>query len=109
MEMVLTGRLLDAHEAEKAAIAVKVVPVADLEKEALAMAEKIDTAVSVATTADRLPDGVMAIRDVPADVQPGCRVFVHYNGPTDQLAGLCACAWKEGLATAAASVSRVKS
>jgi len=41
MEMVLTGRLLDAHEAEKAAIAVKVVPLADLEKEAVAMAEKI--------------------------------------------------------------------
>jgi len=54
------------------------------------MAEKIDTAVSVATTAGRLPDGVMAIGDVPADVQTGCRVFVHYNGPTDQLAGLCA-------------------
>ena len=54
------------------------------------MAEQIDTAVSVAQAAARLPDGVTAIRAVPADVQPGCRVFVHYNGPTDQLSGLCA-------------------
>ncbi len=41
MELMLTGRMLDAKEAEKAAIAVKVVKLADLEKEAMAMAEKI--------------------------------------------------------------------
>lgn len=51
---------------------------------------QIDTEVKVAATAARLPDGVMTIAEVPADAQPGCRVFVHYNGPTDQLTGLCA-------------------
>lgn len=54
------------------------------------MAEKIDTAVSVAAAAPKLTDGVVTIGAVAADVQPGCRVFVHYNGPTDQLTGLCA-------------------
>ena len=54
------------------------------------MAEQIDTAVSIASTAPKLTDGVIAIGDVTADLQTGCRVFVHYNGPTDQLSGLCA-------------------
>ena len=52
--------------------------------------EMIDTAVSVAAAAPRLPDGVMTLPQVAPDIQPGCRVFVHYNGPTDQLTGLCA-------------------
>jgi mannose-6-phosphate isomerase-like protein (cupin superfamily) len=49
----------------------------------------IDTVVSVASAAEKLPDGVMTLQQVPVDAQPGCRVFVHYNGPTDQLAGMC--------------------
>ena len=54
------------------------------------MANTTDTAVSVATTAAKLRDGVLDIAAVSPDIQPGCRVFVHYNGPTDQLSGLCA-------------------
>ena len=50
---------------------------------------EIDTTVTVAAAAAKLPDGVMTLRDVAADAQPGCRVFVHYNGPTDQLTGMC--------------------
>src|SRR5438067_1551104 len=53
------------------------------------MVNKPDTTVSVASAGATLRDGVMPIRDVPADLQPGCRVFVHYNGPTDQLSGMC--------------------
>jgi len=26
----------------------------------------------------------------PSELVDGCRVFTHYNGPTDQLSGLCA-------------------
>jgi len=55
-----------------------------------AMAEQIDTAVSVASSSGKLPDGVIRIGQVAVDAQPGCRVFVHYNGPTDQLTGMCA-------------------
>jgi mannose-6-phosphate isomerase-like protein (cupin superfamily) len=53
------------------------------------MATNIDTAVSVESTAAKLPEGVLDLAAVPADVQPGCTVFVHYNGPTDQLSGMC--------------------
>ena len=54
------------------------------------MASHPDTTVAVALTAPKLPDGVVGIADVPPDVQAGCRAFTHFNGPTDQLSGLCA-------------------
>lgn len=41
MEMILTGRMMGAEEAERAGLVAKVVPAADLEKEAMATAEKI--------------------------------------------------------------------
>ena len=53
------------------------------------MANTTDTTVSAAQSAARLADGVTKLDAVPADTQPGCRVFVHYNGPTDQLSGMC--------------------
>src|ERR671926_21305 len=53
------------------------------------MSKPTDTKVDVATAAGKLPDGVAALSSIPADVQNGCRVFVHYNGPTDQLSGMC--------------------
>ncbi len=48
-----------------------------------------DTKVDASTTAAKLRDGVTTLAAVPADAQPGCRVFVHYNGPTDMLSGMC--------------------
>ncbi len=48
-----------------------------------------DTTVSVGTANATLADGVLTLDTVAADAQPGCRVFVHYNGPTDQLSGMC--------------------
>ena len=41
MEMVLTGRMMDAAEAERLGIVARVVPVEKLMEEALAVAEKI--------------------------------------------------------------------
>jgi enoyl-CoA hydratase len=41
MEMVLTGRMMDAEEAERASLVARVVPVADLLDEALKLAETI--------------------------------------------------------------------
>ena len=41
MEWCLTGRMVDAQEAERAGLVARVVPVADLENEALALAKKI--------------------------------------------------------------------
>jgi mannose-6-phosphate isomerase-like protein (cupin superfamily) len=45
--------------------------------------------VDAATAAAKLQDRVMTLDAVPADTQPGVRVFVHFNGPTDMLAGMC--------------------
>jgi enoyl-CoA hydratase len=41
MEWCLTGRMVDAHDAERAGLVARVVPAADLEREALATAAKI--------------------------------------------------------------------
>ncbi len=49
-----------------------------------------NTDVTVATNAPKLLDGVRNLESIAPEIQPGCRVFVHYNGPTDQLRGVCA-------------------
>ena len=53
------------------------------------MAEKTEAVVAVETAASKLPDGVIDINALPSEFVSGCRVFVHYNGPTDQLTGMC--------------------
>ncbi len=54
------------------------------------MAEGI-TVIAGSTTAPKLPDGVIASESLKAEVDgaPGVAAYVHYNGPTDQLATLC--------------------
>jgi len=55
------------------------------------MANQERNVVSASTTAAKLPDGVIDLDALgPSDLVDGCRVFTHYNGPTDQLSGLCA-------------------
>ena len=55
------------------------------------MANQERNVVSASTTAAKLPDGVVDLDALgPSDLVDGCRVFTHYNGPTDQLSGLCA-------------------
>jgi len=53
------------------------------------MAENTTSVVSVDTSTPRIPEGVVDLAALPVDYQNGCRVFVHYNGPTDQLRGMC--------------------
>ena len=53
------------------------------------MSDKKESVVAVATSSPKLPDGVLDLESLTADVANGCRVFVHYNGPTDQLSGMC--------------------
>jgi mannose-6-phosphate isomerase-like protein (cupin superfamily) len=56
------------------------------------MPDQTPNVVSADQTAARLPDGVVIPPAAFADAAAvdGCRVFTHYNGPTDQLSGLCA-------------------
>jgi len=53
------------------------------------MSDSKDSAVDVETSTPILPDGVIDLASTTPEVQDGCRVFVHYNGPTDQLSGMC--------------------
>jgi mannose-6-phosphate isomerase-like protein (cupin superfamily) len=53
------------------------------------MSSPSESVVTVNTTGPNLPDGVLDLASLPADYANGCRVFVHYNGPTDQLSGVC--------------------
>jgi mannose-6-phosphate isomerase-like protein (cupin superfamily) len=52
------------------------------------MATNPDTTVATDTRASKLPDGVRTVDRIPPEKYPGCTVFVHYNGPTDQLSGV---------------------
>ena len=55
------------------------------------MADNNPNVVSADVTGAKLPDGVVEINSIESSVPVfGCRVFTHYNGPTDQLSGLCA-------------------
>jgi mannose-6-phosphate isomerase-like protein (cupin superfamily) len=47
------------------------------------------TVITPEQTAPKLPDGVLGIDALPSASENGCTVFVHYNGPTDQLSGVC--------------------
>jgi mannose-6-phosphate isomerase-like protein (cupin superfamily) len=54
------------------------------------MANEQSNVVNASTVGDRLPDGVVDLAMLASsDPVSGCRVFTHYNGPTDQLDGLC--------------------
>ncbi len=49
-----------------------------------------DNTVKVTSKAKGLRDGVIKLAKIKPVTMPGSTVFVHYNGPTDQLSGVCA-------------------
>src|SRR5690242_19610131 len=54
------------------------------------MPDNTSNVVSIVATAPKLPEGIIDLASMPAaEAVDGCRVFTHYNGPTDQLQGLC--------------------
>jgi mannose-6-phosphate isomerase-like protein (cupin superfamily) len=53
------------------------------------MSERTEAVVSAETSTPKLPDTVVDLAALTPELFPGCRVFVHYNGPTDQLSGMC--------------------
>jgi mannose-6-phosphate isomerase-like protein (cupin superfamily) len=52
------------------------------------MAIEHDSTVTNDTRASKLPDGVRTVEQIAPEKYPGCTVFVHYNGPTDQLSAV---------------------
>jgi mannose-6-phosphate isomerase-like protein (cupin superfamily) len=54
------------------------------------MAKDNPNVVSASVSAPKLPEGIIGLTSFPtAEAVDGCRVYTHYNGPTDQLEGLC--------------------
>ena len=51
------------------------------------MSEKEAVVINQSTAAS-LPEGVLDTNTVAAENFPGCTVFAHYNGPTDQLSAV---------------------
>jgi len=55
------------------------------------MAEYDSNVVSASTSAAKLADGVIGLADLESSAPAlGCRVFTHFNGPTNELSGMCA-------------------
>ena len=52
------------------------------------MSQKTESVVYTDKAAAKLPDGVIGLNDLTPETNVGCRVFIHYNGPTDQLEGM---------------------
>jgi enoyl-CoA hydratase len=90
MEMVLSGRMLTAEEAERANLVARVVPAADLLAEAIKLAERIGTLSPVAVA--------MAKQAVNSAFEMTLRAGVHYErqlflslfGTADQREGMAA-------------------
>jgi enoyl-CoA hydratase len=100
MEMVLTGRMMDAAEAERAGLVARIVPVADLLAETLKTAEAIaalslPAVIAAKNAVDRafettLAEGIRAERQAfyalfaTADQKEGMAAFVEKRPPSFQ-------------------------
>ena len=90
MEMILTGRIMGAEEAERAGLVAKVVPATDLETEALAMAAKIAGFSQRAVLAAK--DAVNAAFELPlaAGIRHERDLFYASFDTADQKEGMAA-------------------
>jgi gentisate 1,2-dioxygenase len=53
------------------------------------MSDKTEAVVSAETLTPKLADTVVDLSTLDSEYVSGCRVFVHFNGPTDMLGGMC--------------------
>ena len=94
MEMILTGRMMDAAEAERSNLVSRVVPAADLVAEALKVGEKIaalsPVAVDMAKTAVNRAFETTLVEGVRAERA----LFLSLFGTPDQIEGMAAFAEK---------------
>ena len=90
MEMCLTGRTMDAHEAERSGLVAKVVPVAALVDDALNVAQRIAAMPPLAAIA--VKEMVNAAFEIPlhAGIRFERRLFHGLFGTEDQKEGMAA-------------------
>lgn len=94
MEMVLTGRLIDAAEAERAGLVSRVVPAAELVEEALKVAERIASLGRVAVLAGKEAVNIAYETTLAEGVHFERRLFHALFATEDQKEGMAAFAEK---------------
>jgi enoyl-CoA hydratase len=90
MEMCLTGRNMDAEEAERSGLVARVVPLADLQAEALKMAETIASMAPLAALATKEMVNAAYETTLQQGVQFERRLFHGLFGSADQKEGMAA-------------------
>jgi enoyl-CoA hydratase len=90
MEMVLTGRMMDAAEAERTGLVARVVPLAELVPEAVALAQKIGELSTPAVATAK--EAVNAAFELPLreGLRLERRLFLSLFGTEDQKEGMTA-------------------
>ena len=90
MEMCLTGRMMDAAEAERAGLVAKVVPAADLLEEALKTAQKIAAMAPLAAIATKEMVNAAFEMGLAQGITFERRLFHGLFGTEDQKEGMSA-------------------
>ncbi len=49
----------------------------------------VNNVVAASVEGASLPEGVIGLEDITPVVEGGTKVYLHYNGPTPQLSGMC--------------------
>jgi enoyl-CoA hydratase len=90
MDMILTGRMMDAAEAERCNLVSRVVPAADLVGEALKAAEKIASLSGVATIMAKKAVNTAYETTLTEGVRAERALFLSLFGSPDQREGMAA-------------------
>ncbi|NJC33961.1 enoyl-CoA hydratase [Sphingomonas jejuensis] len=90
MEMVLTGRMIGAEEAERAGLVARIVPAADLLDEAMKTAETIAAMAPLAVVANKEMVNAAFETSLAQGVQFERRLFNGLFGTADQKEGMTA-------------------
>ena len=90
MEMCLTGRMMDAEEAERAGLVSRIIPAADLIEEAVKAATTIAEMAPIAVKANKEMVNAAFETGLTAGVQFERRLFHGLFGTADQKEGMAA-------------------
>jgi enoyl-CoA hydratase len=90
MDMVLSGRMMDAAEAERASLVSRVVPAADLLAETLKLAEKIANMSPVAVAVAKKAVNAAFETSLAEGVKYERAAFLPLFGTPDQKEGMAA-------------------
>jgi enoyl-CoA hydratase len=90
MDMILTGRMMDVHEAERASLVSRIVPAAELMAETIKIAEKIAALSPIAVTIAKKSVNAAFETTLAQGVQYERTGFLSLFGTPDQKEGMAA-------------------